>query len=364
MVGLDIQIESKYLKFEILSKGLRLTREVEKRMGKSIKEPLNLRSGLSNGLDIVLPNNIWVNAFINESVNNTPFLIDYEDERFILKKNNEKLVEIIVPPRPLFYSRYTKESIPFKKIGSIRADRLSICLNNNCTFWDDKILRCKFCAIGLNKKNEVPIKTLEQILETIEVALSDPRLTAKHVYLNSGYQSGQDEGFGRFAEIISEIKQKFKINLHLNPCPPKSKKYIDLLYSSGLDELSFNLEIFDEKIAKDIIPAKYTLITRNLYLEMLNYAEDVFGESKVSSCLVIGLESIESTINGIEYLLAHGIIPKLSCFRPIKGSLLYNKSPPSFEFLVYVYHKAKELSQDYGVPLGPLCSPCQLHSLV
>ncbi len=354
--------KTKYLKFEIFSKGVRLSNKIKSKLGKSIKEQLNMRSGLSNGLDIILPNNIWVNAPIDtKPTSAAPFLVDEEDGKFVLKKNGEKLAEILIPPRPLLYSYYTSDGVPFKKIGSIRADRLSICLNNNCIFWNDKKLRCKFCAIGLTKKNEIPIKTSKQILETVEAALSDPVLPAKHIYLNSGAQDGLDNGFSRFAKIISEIKELFNVNVHLNPCPPRSKKYIDLLYYSGLDEISFNLEVFDEKIAKEVIPAKYNL--RELYLKMLNYAVEVFGDLKVSSCLVVGLESLNSTIKGVEYLLSHGIIPKLSCFRPLSGSLLSKRPPPNFKFLVDVYNRAKELSQEYGVPLGPLCQPCQLHSL-
>ena len=358
-------VKTKYLKFEIFSKSVRLSNKTKSKLGKSIKEQSNLRSGLSNGLDIILPNNIWVNAPIDTKPTGvTPFLVNDADGKFVLKKNGEKLAEILIPPRPLFYNYCTSDGVPFKKIGSIRADRLSICLNNNCIFWNNKKLRCKFCAIGLTKKNEIPIKTSKQILETVEAALNDPTLPAKHIYLNSGAQAGLDNGFSRFAKIISEIKELINVNVHLNPCPPRSKRYIDLLYYSKLDEISFNLEVFDEKVAKEIIPAKYSLITRELYFKMLNYAVEVFGDLKVSSCLVVGLEPFNSTIEGVEYLLSHGIIPKLSCFRPLSGSLLSKHPPPSFEFLVDVYNHAKELSREYGTPLGPLCQPCQLHSLI
>ena len=363
MVGFYIIDKEKSLKFEIFSNGIALANNVHNQLGKKIKEPLCLRSGLSSGLDIILPNNTWVNASLCQSKNNTPFLIDCEDETYFLKKNNEKLVEIKIPSQPTFYNQCAKDSTPFKNIGSIRADRLSISLNNNCAFLNDEKIRCKFCGIGFNQ-NEIFKKTSEQIIDTIEFALKDVLLPPKHIYLNSGFLIEDDQGFYGFANIIRDIKENFDIHIHFNPCPPKSKKYIELLYESGLDEISFNLEIFDEKIAEQIIPGKNKILTQNLYFEMLNHAVDIFGKNKVSSCLVVGLESVDSTINGVEYLLAHNVIPKLSSFRPINGSFLSNHRPPSYELITSVYNQAKDLSQKYGVPLGPLCHPCQLHSIV
>ncbi|MCK4798962.1 MAG: hypothetical protein KAT05_16425 [Spirochaetes bacterium] len=62
MVGFYIIDKEKSLKFEIFSNGIALANNVHNQLGKKIKEPLCLRSGLSSGLDIILPNNTWVNA--------------------------------------------------------------------------------------------------------------------------------------------------------------------------------------------------------------------------------------------------------------------------------------------------------------
>lgn len=353
------------LKFEILSKGLKIDEEIKKNLGKNIKDTLALRSGLSSGIDIILPNDIWVNAPISEGfAKDSSLFIGIEDSKYVLRKSNEKLGKIQILPRPGYYDKRTTGGIPMKKIGTSRADRLSIGINNNCIFWNNEKMRCKFCAIGVNPNSEIPVKTSDQIIETIDAAVHDPILSSKHVYLNSGAQQGLDSGIIEFSKIIQEIKNNFDIHVHLNPCPPKSERYIDMLYNVGLDEISFNLEIFDQKTAKKIIPGKYKVITQDTCIKMLRYAVEVFGERKVSSCLVVGLEDPDNSLKGVDLLASYGIIPKLSCFRPTKGSILENHSPPNFETIVYIYNKAKEISVNYGVPLGPLCIPCQLHSLV
>ncbi|UCG68268.1 MAG: hypothetical protein JSV09_10645 [Thermoplasmata archaeon] len=355
----------KFLKFEILSKGLRISELVRMDLGRNIKEPLTVRSGLSSGLDIILPNEVWVNAPIDEwFTKSSPFLLDIEEEKYIIKKNNEKVAIIEIINRPAYYEQYTSDGTLMKNIGSTRADRISIGVNNNCIFWNNEKLRCKFCAIGHNTREELSIKTTAQIIEVIEKSMKDPILPSKHVYLNAGALGGLDQGIKMLANVVEEIKNNFNVNIHLNPCPPKLTKYIDILYNKGLDEVSFNLEIFDQKISKYIIPGKYSNISPINCIKMLEYAVNVFGERNVSSCLVVGLEEPDSSIKGVDLLSSIGVIPKLSIFRPLTGSLLEKHPTPSPELLIYVYKKAKELTDNYGIPLGPLCKPCQLHSLI
>lgn len=358
-------IKTGFLKFKILSQGLTINEEIKKNLGRSIKDTISLRSGLSSGIDIILPENIWVNAPINEwFAKESSLFLESRKSKFALVRNGKKLANITILPRPAYYDKITSDGIPMKKIGTMRGDRISIGINNYCIFWDNRRMRCKFCAIGINQNGEQLVKSPSQIIETIVAAINDPILSAKHVYLNSGAQPGLDSGFMEFSNIIQEIKNNFNIHVHLNPCPPKSKKYIDILYNAGLDEISFNLEIFDRKTAKKIIPGKYKIITQETTLKMLKYAVEIFGKGKVSSCLVVGLEDPNNTIKGVDLLASCGVIPKLSCFRPTRGSILENLHPPPLKTIVYIYNKAREVTDDNNIPLGPLCIPCQLHSLV
>jgi hypothetical protein len=352
------------LKFDILSVGLRVSEKVRVSIGVEIKEAVSMRSGLSSGLDLILPNNIWVNAPVNEwFVSQSQLELEYA-EKFFISKNGCFITEVKLLRRPAFYERYTSDKLLMKAVGSIRGDRLSISLTNSCVFWKNVRKRCRFCAIGNNKGIEIASKTETQILETVEAALRDPILPAKHVYLNSGAMPTPDGGAEKFSQIIRKIKSNFAVPVHLNPCPPEREKYIDELYQSGLDEISFNIEIVNPRIAQSIIPGKFRRFGLLHYYRMLEYAVKLFGERKVSSCIVVGLEDPISTIKGVEQLAMIGVVPKLSCFRPTAGSLLSDSRPPSADLMKFVYLQSQEIVKKYGVPLGPLCAPCQLHSLV
>ena len=349
------------LKFKILCEGVTLSNNFLN-SSKRIKGPSYLRSGLSSGLDIVLPKKIWVNAAIKEQyARNSNFVIDYQKGKYFLK-DNQNNIEIAVTPEPQYYSRKASDGTLLKNIGTLRGDRLSIAVGKYCDIWNNEKFRCKFCAIGATSKNEPKTKPINQIIELLNYSLYDPIVAAKHVYLNAGNQGTVCNGFNNFTQIIKKIKETFGIHVHLNPCPPKEEKYINMIYDVGLDEISFNIDVFDPERAKIIIPAKHKM--RELYIKMLKYAVKVFGFGNVSSCLVVGMEDIDSTIKGVDFLCSIGVVPKLSCFRPLVGSALEHITPPSYKFIMDVYFRVKELCKRWDVPLGPLCYACQLHSIV
>lgn len=323
-----------------------------------------MRSGLSSGIELIFPDDTWVNAPVNEHfVKNSPLTLDMQDEKIVVKKGNDILTYAETLPKPTFYDKNTADGTQMKEIGSIRADRLSISISRSCVFWANRDLRCKFCAIGHNQESSTVMRTLSQVLETVEAALNDPIRPCKHLYLTEGALPGQDRGMHLYSTYIKGIKEHFDIHVHLNPMPPKDATALDSVFRVGLDEISFNIEVFDEKTALEMIPCKCKVVSRSQYVESLDYAVGLFGERNVSSCLVVGLEDIHSVLNGVEFLMSRGVIPKLSVFRPTIGSLLQECNPPSLPFLLEVYTQSEEMAREHGVPLGPLCIPCQMHSL-
>lgn len=353
------------LKFEILSRGIRLHKRAKDVLAKISKEPQSMRSGLSSGIELILPGDIWVNAPVREHfAKKSPLILDTEDGKIVIRRGKNAIAYVAVLPRPAFYNLHTSDGISMKRIGSIRADRLSIGINDSCVFWADKNLRCKFCAIGHNPRTRIAVRTLAQVIETIEASLNDCVRPCTHLYLSGGSLPGKDRGICMYATYIEEIKENFDLHVHLNPMPPEDVTAIDSVFNVGLDEISFNIEIFDELAASRMIPGKYKAVSRSQYMRSLSYAVDLFGEKKVSSCLVIGLEDAPSATEGVEFLMSRGIIPKLSVFRPIVGSQLQRCDPPSLHFLLEIYHRCKEIAEEYALPLGPLCVPCQMHSLV
>lgn len=198
------------LKFEILSKGIQLSDKTRSILSKISKAPQSMRFGLSSGIELIFPDDTWVNAPVNEHfVKNSPLTLDMQDEKIVVKKGNDILTYAETLPKPTFYDKNTADGTQMKEIGSIRADRLSISISRSCVFWANRDLRCKFCAIGHNQESSTVMRTLSQVLETVEAALNDPIRPCKHLYLTEGALPGQDRGMHLYSTYIKGIKEHF-----------------------------------------------------------------------------------------------------------------------------------------------------------
>jgi hypothetical protein len=73
--------------------------------------------------------------------------------------------------------------------------------------------------------------------------------------------------------------------------------------------------------------------------------------------LMVGLEPVESTLEGVEAILERGCVPVLSPFRPDPATPMRDSRPPSADELREVFLRATDLADRYGIDLGPDCPP-------
>ena len=165
---------------------------------------------------------------------------------------------------------------------------------------------------------------------------------------------------------------------------PCSMEGIEKLKKAGLRELSFNIELFDDKYAKKYMPGKGA-IPRSTYKDALIYASKIWSKangtqrqaeaySQVRSMVILGLEPENSFIEGIQWMIKNKIQPIISLFRPLKRTLLSNIVAPSMIYVYNLYFKIQKMINeafDYGKSLtenryyylGPGCTCCQNNTL-
>ena len=103
---------------------------------------------------------------------------------------------------------------------------------------------------------------------------------------------------------------------------------------------------------------------RQLYFDFIERAVGIFGaEGQVRSLILVGIEPIEDTLQGVEALAQLGCDPVLSPFRPDPATPLKDHPPASVDTLVEVYERGLEIVERYGVKLGPRCIPCHHNTL-
>lgn len=177
--------------------------------------------------------------------------------------------------------------------------------------------------------------------------------SAHEVTLSGDYSMGR----------ISHIRSRSNRPIYAMCLPPKDLNVLSEFYDAGIDEVGFNLELFDREIAAKIMPAKGA-IPISTYELAYKKAVSLWGRTgAVRSLLVLGLEPIESFYAGVEWLCQLGVMPIVSVFRPMDSIVLKDALPPDNQELKNIFNKATSIASKYGLTLGPSCIACQNNTL-
>lgn len=222
-------------------------------------------------------------------------------------------VTYIDPPK--WYDKKTKTN---KRTSEIFIDEgenylhmtYSGCDYNKCD------LKCKFCGCG----DRINDSTAEEIAEVVEFAKDERKY---HVCLGGGTYLPLVKSTQNFLNIIGKIREKSKdIPIWVEMVPP-TKEEIKKLVEAGATSFGFNIEIYDEKLRKEICPGK-SAITIEQYIERGKFANEILGGNKVGSTLICGIAPIETIKKGIEDLTANKIHPCILAFRTSENSEFEN----------------------------------------
>ena len=145
--------------------------------------------------------------------------------------------------------------------------------------------------------------------------------------------------------------------------PPTKDKIIERYKEAGINEVAFNIEIWDRNLAQKIMPGKGQILLET-YLHALQYATNLWGTTgNVRTALIVGLDNSETLLKGIQILCEYGIQPMLSVFRPMKNTKLESFVPLSNKALLSFYEKANDICSQYNIKLGPSCDACKNNML-
>lgn len=352
------------LKTGLLCHGVRLSESLRRDLTGLVRPALRVRSGSCGGLDLVLPGGTFVNCPINEPFTYaSPYSLVVDVSGLVLREPSGDDHPVSLLPVPDYYHRTGSSGSLLSRIGQLCGDRLGIGLTNDCVYWRNPSRRCKFCSIGLNLNTEERRKTLDDIVEVVDAAFNDSTSPAKHILLGGGTPVGPDAGARAISQVTRAIRTRWTAPIYAMIAAPSHDDALHELRDSGVNELGMNIELFDPDVAKRLIPGKHQDLGLDRYIEALVVAVEIFGRLNARSIMIVGLESMESTLKGVDLLASLGVLPILSPFRPLAGTDLGKLPPPSFEFLWETLEAATEVAARHGMPLGPLCIPCQGNTL-
>lgn len=294
----------------------------------------------------------------------TPFRLDLnEDRQAVLYYRNEAVTPVSFPPYTDFYDRKTSSGLPFLGNAVIQGTRW---LAFQCLWPCDYACAgkpCEFCYFGgvfqsLAKRGKpLPaIPSPQDVADIVESAFWHSGCDSMQITGGSSFDSAREcrliKGYLRaIRDRIGSWPGRGEILLYVTP--PENPAELDEFFALGASRIACSLEVWNDRLARQITPGKWHFTGRQRHLDALQYIAEKYGPGKAFSNFIIGLEPFESFAEGAEYLASRGIIPTASVWIPFGRPVLGSMKPPDLAYYQNVKRLLASLYRQYGLePAG------------
>ena len=145
----------------------------------------------------------------------------------------------------------------------------------------------------------------------------------------------------------------FQHCLTLDLTPQLRDKVESLLIEMGVDHVSFCLEFVDPEWFARICPGKEKVLGQQIFFDSIAYCAQRMNRGAVSGEIIAGVEPIEATLRGVDWIAAQGAFPTVCIFRPLAGSILAHLPSPDpdemREVMAYQYTAARREGLAVGI---------------
>jgi hypothetical protein len=306
-----------------------------------------------------------------------PYVVDLVDETLVVMDEGRIIDEVYFWDKPDYYGKRTSKGTLMQNVIGARPQRLYITPNRFCHFWGGKGGGgCQFCDIVSNLKDQrakIEMQTRldpEDIAETVAEALKEPgRLSAVFLTSGSDYRGAVpfDQEVELYVDALKAIGRNFagqKIPAQLL-CSALTREQLQRLHDETcVTSITMDIEVLDERLFNLICPGKAKWVGYREWKKRLYDAVEIFGESRVGTGIVAGVElvqpfgfksedeALEATLSEAEELAAHGVSSVVQVWQARAGSR-FGKHPekPSLEYLVRLCLGFQKLRRKYGLEI-------------
>ncbi len=323
----------------------------------------NIKTGVYESIDIYIKSSAYVQQNLNINCayginlfQYSPYLIKLTENTEELYYYNEKIADIYVEKNHLAALHELEQKMLFISTDRLRIRIVSGCENKNCG------RGCMFCNVPISN-DQFSVAQIQQALQD----LKSHNIYFRHILIGGGSCLAQDS-WDKIIAICYYLKNdsdyKDKPISIMTMLPPKNK--LIELKNAGVEEVAFNLEIVDDGLAYQLMPAKRSQ-GKDAYYEILRESVHIFGIGKVRTALLVGLDKEQDIYNEVATLAEIGVIPCLSAFRALPRTYYEGDLAPDNSYLLKVYNQAKKLLLSMSgeiKELGPTCKACRNNMLV
>ncbi|MDQ6971298.1 MAG: DASS family sodium-coupled anion symporter [Mariprofundaceae bacterium] len=321
-------------------------------------------------LDVRLPSGQFCTVPIAQPYTEASgFSLSLEDGKAELRCGGEvQPVQLLEAPR--FYRSQTRSGARMGSFASLHDRLLMLHPLMGCGFFAQKGMACGYCQYdSMLNQEEPPMRDPLELVEVMRAALAERDVDT--VYLYNGASPGDDAGLSRLIPVIALLRKHLgHQQIALETVAPRNLEIIDDLYAAGLDIFVCNLEVHDSGRFAEVCPGKQRDGGQDAVWKALDHACTVFRPGSVVSHLIVGLEPLASTLEGMQKLVACGIVPLLTPFRPLPGTPLADQPLPSLDdveqALLHQYEllSASQLPSNRLRDMGRVLTPMESGALV
>lgn len=342
------------LKISLLTQGVRLSQKAQSYISRNSP----IKNATFNAIDVSIFDGLKINCPINIPFSDlSPYHIEYDTlNKLQLYYKSSFISNVRVDTNENILERKTATGIPYSSIGFKTNDRVRIRHTSVCYFKEQN-QSCSFCESKHTKEYNFTDSDIFEVIDAYE-----KEVDFRHYLIGGASEKKEIEPI-RIKKIIQHIRKKSSKPIYLMSLPPEDISHIYDYYQLGLNEVAFNIEIYDRKIASKLMPGKGQ-IPLNQYMDALEESTKYFAKTgNVRSMLIVGLEPEKSLLTGIKDLCSIGVSPMLSIFRPMPLTTMKHIVPPTVEATKHIYKIADNICRQYGLFLGPTCDQCQNNTL-
>jgi sodium-dependent dicarboxylate transporter 2/3/5 len=294
---------------------------------------------------------------------------DGSNDEAELRCNGERLAVQLIPV-PTYYSRTTRSGARMGTFSALHDRLLILHPAMGCGFFAGRDQACQYCQYDslLNEENP-PLRDPLELVEVVQAALAEREVDT--VYLYNGFAPGGDAGLKRLIPVIALLRRHLgHRQIALETVAPEDAAVVDELYAAGLDIFVCNLEMFDQDAFAEICPGKHAHGGQQAIWATLERAKESFRWGAVVSNMIPGLESMESTLEGMKELVARGVVPLMVPFRPLPGTPLAGRNTPDIDEMEALFLSLYDLLNDASIPthrlrdMGRVLTPMESRILV
>lgn len=332
-------VDSVELKCLVISRGLKIDREVYQKCGKDYRiypNALTCNSFMLPDGTIVMATDLgfhlstlssmfsWDNLKLFKYMNDmtTDYRLSLVDGQPTLLYKGEIVTPVELFPASDFFKQKTSSGMPFMGNAVLQGcDWVAF----QCLWPCDYACAgkpCQFCFSGgqfealARRHKPMPfIPSPRDVSEVVLYAVEHDGVNSMQLTGGSTFEAETEEKYitAYMQDMLeSGAREALKGELLLYITPPERHDVIDRYFDMGASRIACSLEVWDDRLGESITPGKRTFTTKERHLDALTYIAEKYGPGKSFCNFIIGLEPFETLKEGATYLAERGVIPSAS----------------------------------------------------